>query len=266
MGNVNDGETYRKEKLHRDEDALNNAGKALFQTLVGIGDITAARGPRDFLQATRTPDAFQSYLRRMVAGTAASALPLSNLASETAGRFYDHRKEAHTLAEAMQRNIPGARDGLHDAIDVLGDPLPATTPRLWNKLEPRDEATEKLWAALKKHGLFIAVPSKQMGGTLVVRPGQGQDTPMNDAEFYAFMARRGALLKTALLAQLPQLAGDNRVTAEAVLHHAQEAASQQAKYAVFGLGGLTTVDRLVRQQAVDAEAGRATAAPGAGEN
>lgn len=254
VGNVNDGEKYRKEFLHNDDAALDNVSKAAFQTMVSIGDITAVRGPRDFLQATRTPDAFQAYLKRMAASTAASAFPLSNLAQETFGRFYDHRKEAHTLGEAMQRNIPGARNGLNDAIDVLGDPLPAVNPRLWNKLETRDEATESLWAALRKQGLFLSVPSKQMGGTLVVRPEAGNESPMTDDEFYRFMAVRGKLLKAALLAQVDGLKNGSKPEAEAILHNATQMATQQAKLDVFGGGGLTTIDRLQRQRAATPEA------------
>ncbi|MGI4873238.1 MAG: hypothetical protein ACRYFX_18915 [Janthinobacterium lividum] len=253
VGNVNDAETYHKEFIKNNDAALDRVGAAAFQSLVGLGDITAVRGPRDFLQATKTPKAFEAYLRRMAASTAMSAFPASNLVQETAGRFYDHRKEAHTFAEAMQRNIPGARNGLHDAIDVLGDPLPAATPRLWNRLERRDEQTERLWAALAKHKLFISVPSRQMGGTLVVRPEKGQDSPMTDDEFYKFMADRGAFIKAALLSQITTLEGENEVAAQAILEATQETATLQSKIKNFGPGGLTSYDRVKAAQLAGAD-------------
>ena len=172
----------------------------------------------------------------------------------------EFRKEGRTFSEMLYQDIPVARDGLRDAIDVLGDPLPIDTDRMTSVAPFREEKTQAVWNWLKKNDLFISVPSRNSGGMLLVRLREGVEGPMTDAEYYRFMKKRGEMIKAGLQAVLPDLQKDTPAEAKAYLRKLLQNINPDAKMAAFSPDALSAADRADLQERADTQALRKAAA------
>ena len=239
IGNLNDGEKYRGEHVEQSDKALQAVFLNSFRALQFAQDMTAMKGAADFLAAadSKSPDQVTSWAQRLAVGTVKGYVPWSSLLTQLAKdeqQLTDQpRKQARTFGQRLVQDLPVARDGLNNALDVLGDPLPVDTDRLVSSPPHRDEPTQAVWDWLDKNNLFISVPNRNSGGAMVLRAHQGKEGPMTDPEYFSFMQRRGQLLKEALRHQLPELQKLAPDQAKRKLQQVVKRVSRDAKQQVF---------------------------------
>ena len=239
IGNLNDGEKYRGEHVEQSDEALHAVFLNSFRALQFAQDMTAMKGAADFLAAadSKSPDQVTSWAQRLAVGTVKGYVPWSSLLTQLAKDEQQltgqPRKQARTFGQRLAQDLPVARDGLNNALDVLGDPLPVDTDRLISSAPHRDEPTQAVWDWLDKNNLFISVPNRNSGGAMVLRAHQGKDTPMTEPEYFSFMQRRGQLLKEALQHQLPGLQKLAPDQAKKKLQQVVKRVSRDAKQQVF---------------------------------
>ncbi|RYF10756.1 MAG: hypothetical protein EOO40_04580, partial [Deltaproteobacteria bacterium] len=240
IGNLSDGEKYRGEHVEKSNDALSAVALNSFRALQFAKDMTALKGAADFLAAadSKTTDGLTRWAQRLAVGTVKGYVPWSALLTQVAkdGEQWagEPRKQARSFGQSLVQDIPVARNGLHDALDVLGDPLPIDTDRLISSAPYRDAPTRAVWDWLEKNELFITVPNRNSGGAMVLRAHQGEETPMTDDEYFAFMHKRGQLLKEALHHQLPELQKLPPDQAKKHLQQVVKRVTRTAKQQVFG--------------------------------
>lgn len=239
IGNLNDGERYRQEHIQDSDDALHALWLNAFRALQFTKDQTALKGAADFLTAadSKSPEQLTRWAQRLAVGTVRGYVPwsamLTQLAKDGERLAGQPKKQARTFGQALVQDIPVARDGLQNALDVLGDPLPIDTDRILSERPTRDAPTRAVWDWLEKNHLFIPTPSRNSGGAMVLRAHHGEETPMTDAEYYRFVQKRGQLLKASLQQQLPELQSLTPAEAKKVLKQQVQRATRAAKQQVF---------------------------------
>lgn len=239
IGNLNDGEKYRGEHVEQSDEALHAVFLNSFRALQFAQDMTAMKGAADFLAAadSKSPDQVTNWAQRLAVGTVKGYVPWSSLLTQLAKdeqQLTDQpRKQARTFGQRLVQDLPVARDGLNNALDVLGDPLPVDTDRLISSPPHRDKSTQAVWDWLDKNNLFIPVPNRNSGGAMVLRAHQSKEGPMTDPEYFSFMQRRGQLLKEALRHQLPEFQKLAPDQAKKKLHQVVKRVSRDAKQQVF---------------------------------
>jgi hypothetical protein len=240
IGNLSDGEKYRGEHVENSEEALGAVALNSFRALQLAKDMTALKGAADFLAAadSKSPDQVIRWAQRLAVGTVKGYVPwsalLTQLAKDGQQLAGEPRKQARSLRQSLVQDIPVARNGLHDALDVLGDPLPIDTDRLISSAPYREAPTRAVWDWLEKNDLFITVPNRNSGGAMVLRAHKGEETPMTDDEYFTFMKKRGQLLKEALQHQLPELQKLDAKEAKKQLQKVVKRVTSTAKQQVFG--------------------------------
>ena len=237
IGNLADGEKYRNEHLEQHDEALNAVFTNSLRALQFAQGMTAMKGAADFLSASDDPAKLEKWAQRLAVGTVKGFVPwssmLTQLAKDEQALTGQPRKQARTFGQRLAQDLPVARDGLNNALDVLGDPLPVDTDRLISGPPHRDEPTQAVWDWLDKNNLFVSVPNRNSGGAMVLRAHQGKDTPMTEPEYFSFMQRRGQLLKEALQHQLPELQKLTPDQAKKKLQQVVKRVSRDAKQQVF---------------------------------
>jgi|GEM_PF-1317730 len=239
VGNLNDGEKYRDEHIHTSDEALEAVALNSFRALQLAKDMTALKGTADFLAAisSQNLDQVKRWAQRQAVGTVKGYVPwsalLTQLVKDGEQLAGQPRKQARTFTQALVQDVPVARNSLHDALDVLGDPLPVDTDRLVSEAPDRDAPTRAVWDWLEKNRLFVPVPNRNSGGAMVLRAHNGEETPMTDDEHFAFMQHRGRLLKASLQQQLPELQKLTPTEAKKVLKQQVQRATRAAKQQVF---------------------------------
>jgi hypothetical protein len=239
IGNLSDGEKYRGEHVEKSEEALGAVALGSFRALQLAKDMTAMKGAADFLAAadSKSPDQVTRWAQRLAVGTVKGYVPWSAMLTQVAKDYEQWqgqpRKQARSLGQSLVQDIPVARNGLHDALDVLGDPLPIDTDRLVSSAPYRDAPTRAVWDWLSKNDLFISVPNRNSGGAMVLRMHKGEEVPMSDDEYFTFMKKRGQLLKEALQHQLPELQKLDSIAAKKKLGEIVKRVSRTAKQQVF---------------------------------
>ena len=239
IGNLNDGERYRKEHVQDSDDALQALWLNSFRALQFTKDQTALKGAADFLTAadSKSPEQLTRWAQRLAVGTVRGYVPwsalLTQLAKDGERLAGQPKKQAHGFGQALVQDIPVARDHLQNALDVLGDPLPLDTDRILSERPARDAPTRAVWDWLAKNDLFIPTPSRNSGGAMVLRAHQGEETPMSDDEYFRFAQKRGQLLKAALQQQLPELQKLTPAEAKKKLKQQVQRATRAAKQQTF---------------------------------
>lgn len=239
VGNLSDGEKYRGEHLESSDEALSAVALNGFRALQFTKDLTALKGAADFLAAadSKSPDQVLRWAQRLAVSTVKGYVPwgalLTQVAKDGEQLAGQSRKQARSFGQSLVQDIPVARNGLHDALDVLGDPLPVDTDRLVSSAPPRDAPARAVWDWLEKNNLFVSVPNRNSGGAMVLRAHAGHETPMTDDEYFAFMQKRGQLLKEALHHQLPELQKLTPKQAKKKLKLVVQRVSRTAKQQVF---------------------------------
>ena len=239
IGNLCDGEKYRGEHIEKSDEALGALALNSFRAMQVVKDQTALKGATDFLAVvdSKNPEEFVRWAQRQAVSTVKGYVPwsamLTQLAKDGEELAGQPRKQARSISQSLVQDIPVARNSLHDALDVLGDPLPVDTDRLMSSAPYRDAPTRAVWDWLEKNNLFITVPNKNSGGAMVLRAHQGEETPMTDDEYFAFMKKRGQLLREALHHQLPDLQKLDAKAANKKLEAIVKRVTRTAKQQVF---------------------------------
>lgn len=85
------------------------------------------KGLSDVVDAVQHADRYgQHYLESLMA----NLVPLSQMSKQVAEANDDYARQVYSVWDAMQRNVPGARNKLEPARNVAGEPVP-TPNRLW---------------------------------------------------------------------------------------------------------------------------------------
>jgi hypothetical protein len=240
VGNLNDGEKYRDELLDSDESAMKALYVTTLRAMQFTKDMTALKGAADFLSVldSKNPTQIGSWVDRVGSGSIKGYTPWSALITQTLKDYESltdqPKKQGRSFSQMLYQDIPVARDGVNNALDALGDPLPIDTDRLFSAPPHRDAQTQRIWNWMNKNDLFITVPSRNSGGAQLLRLHKGQDGPMSDDEYYAFMKKRGELLKSAIQMNIDRLEKMPTPKAKDWLKKHAAKANKLAKTAVFG--------------------------------
>lgn len=253
VGSYNDAHKYGGKEAD-DQGAVETLYLHSFRALQFTKDMTALKGAADFLSAvdSRNPTDITKWAQRLAAGSVKGYVPFSSFLTQIAkdGEQLagEPRKQGRSFGQMLAQDIPVARNGINNALDVLGDPLPVDTDRLFSSPPHRDQSTQRIWNWLNKNSLFISVPNRNSGGALLLKLHEGKEQPMTDDEYYAFMQKRGELLKSAIQNNLEHLEKMEPTKAKRWLDKHAAKVNRQAKRAVFGPGSVPIGER---QLAVD---------------
>jgi hypothetical protein len=242
-GNLSDDEKYRAADMEKDDAAVQRVWMNAFRALQYTKDMTALKGAANFLATldSRNPTAIVRALGNQAAASVTGYLPFAALEAQLA-KDYDNlngqgKKEARSFSEKLIQNIPVARQGLTDAVDVLGDPVAQDTDRIFSSPPVRDAETQKVWDFLQANGLFISVPPRMVGSTAILNFTKRTESQMTNEEYYRFMKQRGGFIKQRLIGYVARTNGTtNKAQLQKGLNALTEQATIQAKLAVFVAG------------------------------
>lgn len=204
IGNTLEWE-HKQEKAGKTTDPAKRlaviTGLTTMYTL-GMGPM---KGVDDFNEAvagmSKNPDKGLNYVTRFGANTAKGLLPYSAGVQQTlrglgilAGQ---NQKETNSepawrsAYNSLVADVPWVRDGLEDAVDILGEPMKATSNRLWGYQPERSEADQAALDFLADHDLLPARSRITDDSLTGYDAKTGKLRPMTEKEFHAFQVARG---------------------------------------------------------------------------
>lgn len=193
IGNLNDYDKYRKEKI-TDEGMLTKLGAAATLTSRAALDMTFLSSLNGFLSTVAgsnkediTEDAVRASLN------IGKSLVIPNLYTQSAKdvqRIFDipTKEVGTTLMGNFLRDIPVARNQYFDKVNVFGDPIIPDTDKLWSV-----DKDSPLFQLIADKKAWVGAPSIRK--TTIYDDKLGKERLLTLEEFYNFSILRGQIIK-----------------------------------------------------------------------
>lgn len=225
IGNIRDRQKYRGETLEN-KTVADKTGMVVWQTFKYFTDLTFLKGLSEFLSEFSEDESERpiSYLAKFTTGVGKSfVMPnlFTQVSRQTLATLDMPLKEAKTITEKLIRDIPFARKGLNDMINVFGEPVIPDTDRYISEVE-YDPVIE----LMVKNNAYVGAPTKNIN---VFDLDSGEDRPLTNDEFYDYAKYRGQKIKSLIEGNYDELNTMDKVDVQKIIKGYTAKASKEAK-------------------------------------
>jgi hypothetical protein len=228
IGYLRDRAKYKGETMDN-KGVVAILGNTLFNTWKFMADMTFMGSLSNFVSALSSDNPQTGVkLLEKTAGNIVRSMFIPNFYTHL-HKFYNQQfniptKETDGILQQMYKDVPIAKNSLNDKVNSLGEPVVLQTDRIETEVKHHP-----IYEFIIKNKAYIGVPKRQ--DIIIEYPVQREAT---QDEYHKFLVIRGNIIKKDITDLMNSSNGWTQEEIKDEIDNIKKAASDEAKYSVFG--------------------------------